>query len=501
MSISTNPWCEKLGITPPKIESVATHREANIFALLLVALLERGEPMTLLDVATRIQEAGIARRERALLSLQRCKPGRSPIYREGDVYHIDPHDRNLNHWVFRLGLQPPTVAPIARPAPEPSPLPGPDVPLSEADLDQAFKDSGLSGWSAQRLVLVVLDAHGGPMEPSEVVQAVESRTRWNSLRANSAKFERVGSAIEVLADGRWAIAKDAGEYLKRARIVIRDRVAVVRRHEASRGDPAEIEKIRAKWKQQRADRRAERARLSRALIVAFPATKPQAAALLDVEKHELETFVGEELATLRSRLGAYEVLGAIDVRSLLRVLGFDPGDRHLAELGASQKSKQITKSGRTLKITPSLLVQGSCGISRPFGEARKLAEYLAKGDDAKLRRRLEANVKSIYALYEYGRLHGAVRLRWGVLDEVIPAPWVDGDEPSLFDLMESAHAMKVPIEVVVGSAPGWADPWSRVRRAFVEKESGSWQARLVDENGYGIDEREVQRARLPAVVR
>lgn len=499
--MTTNAWCEKLGINPPSIESVATHREANTFALLLVALLERGEPMTLLEVATRFENVGIAYRERALLSLQRCKPGRPPVYREGDLYHLDPHDDELDLWVFRLGLRPPKVAPAARVAPAPSPLPGPEVVLSEAELDLALKDSGLSSWSAQRLVLAVLDAHGGPLEPQKVVEAVAARTRWHPLRADSARFNRRGSAIEVLADGRWAIATDADQFLRQARIAIRDRVATARRHEAVRGDPSEFEQRRVEWEQRRALRGAELARLSRALVVAFPAAKPQAAALLDIGRHEIETFVGDELARLRSLLGAYDILGAMDVRALLRALGFDPGARRLAELGAPQKTKQLNKSGRTLKITPALLVQGSCGISRPFGEAPKLAEYITKGDETKLRRRLEADVKSLHALYEYGRLHGAVRLRWGFLDEFIPAPWVDRDEPTLYNLAESAHAMKVPLEVVVGSAPGWAEPWSRVRRAFVQKAPGSWQASLVDENGYQIDESEVQRARLPTAAR
>lgn len=499
--MSTNAWCQALGINPPSIESVAMHREANTFALLLTALLERGEPMTLLDVATRLEDAGIADRERALLSLQRCKPGRPPVFREGDLYHLDPHDDELDRWVFRLGLRPPKVVPVARVAPEPAPLPGPEVALSEAELDQALKDSGLSSCSAQRLVLAVLDAHGGPLEPAKVVEAVAARTRWHSLRADSAKFKRRGSAIDVLADGRWAIAKDAGEFLKQARIAIRDRVAVAKRYEALRPDPAVFEKSRAEWEQRRAARGAELARLSRALIAVFPPAQPQAAALLDVGKHELETFVGAELATLRSRLGAYEVLGAIDVRALLRALSFDPGGRRLAELGAPQKTKRLNKSGRTLKITPALLVQGSCGISRPFGDAAKLAEYIAKGEEGKLRRRLEADVKSLLALYEYGRLHGGVRLRWGFLDEFIPAPWVDRDEPTLYNLMESAYAMKVPLEVVVGSAPGWAEPWSRVRRALVEKEASGWHRWLADEDGYVIDEREVQRARLSAAAR
>src|SRR5215469_1407943 len=51
------------------------------------------------------------------------------------------------------------------------------------------------------------------------------------------------------------------------------------------------------------------------------------------------------------------------------------------------------------------------------------------------------------AFYEYGRLHGAVRLRWRFLDERIPVPWVGRDEPTLHELQKSARAMKVPLEV------------------------------------------------------
>ena len=92
----TNDWCRTLGIEPPTLPAVVHHREANTFALLLVALLERGESMTLADVATRFEEAGIAGRARALASLNRCKPGRPPVYRDGDRYHLDPHDDDLD---------------------------------------------------------------------------------------------------------------------------------------------------------------------------------------------------------------------------------------------------------------------------------------------------------------------------------------------------------------------------------------------------------------------
>ena len=120
---TTNAWCKPLGITAPKLEVVAGHREANTFALLLVALLERGQPMTLAEVAARFEQAGIAERSRALFSLQRCKPGRPPVYREGDLYHLDPHDEDLDLWVFRLGLRPPKVS---------RPPPAARVPIASA---------------------------------------------------------------------------------------------------------------------------------------------------------------------------------------------------------------------------------------------------------------------------------------------------------------------------------------------------------------------------------
>jgi hypothetical protein len=240
--------------------------------------------------------------------------------------------------------------------------------------------------------------------------------------------------------------------------------------------------------------------MRRVLLYAFPAKRPEALAVLDVGERELSTFVGDEVERISEQLIPYDIIGAIEVRALLRVLDVDPGDRRLAELGPPQKTKKIDKRGRTLKITPELLIRGSCGISRPFGDEKRLTAYLRDGQETKLRRRLEASVKSLFALYEYGRLHGVVRLRWGFLDQRVPIPWVHRDEPVLYHLMKTAEEMGVPLEVVVGSAPGWTDPWSCVRLAFVEKQENSWRSWLVDENGHVIDEDEIQLARLSATL-
>ncbi len=236
--------------------------------------------------------------------------------------------------------------------------------------------------------------------------------------------------------------------------------------------------------------------MRRALIHAFPPKKPEIVALVDVAERQLATFIGDEIADAKKNLADYDIIAATNVRQLLRELDFEPGNCRLGELGPPQKTKTLNKRGRTLKITASLLVQGSCGISQPFGDEKKMRQYLQEGNLTKLRRRLEADAKSLYALYQYGRLHGSVRLRWGFLDEHLPAPWVHRDEVMLYSLKDEAYQRGVPLEIVVGSAPGWADPWSRLRRVHVEKEPDGWRSWLVGDDGYVVDEDEIQLARL-----
>lgn len=495
-----NEWCQALGIEPPRLETAMNQPDANFYALLLVALLERGEAMTLLDVAIRFEEAGIADRQRALLSLQRCQPARAPVYRDGEHYHLDPHDSELDLWAFRLGLRPPKAAPTPKAAVELPPPPSPDTRLTASELQEAWRDASLHSWSRQRLVLAALDVLGGPCEPARVISLVETHTRYHGLDPDAAKFRRRGSAIRVLDDGRWALADGADDALRKARLDVRERVAVVRRNAAVRQSPEAIAAARSEWERRRAENAARLATLSRALLVTFPLAAPRAAALLDIGAHVITTYTDADLPELHQRLLAYDILGGIDVRARLRALGVEPGERRLAELGPPQKTKTLNRQGRTLKITTALLVQGSCGISKPFGGEDRLTQYLERGDRTKLLRRLEADIKSLYALYEYGRLHGVIRLRWGFLDELIPAPWTHRDEPVLRDLAKEALAMGVPLEVVLGSAPGWEQPWSRARHVHVEPGSDPWKLLLVDDYGSIIDERDVQRARLSETV-
>ena len=473
MKDRSNPYCDALGIEIPKLEVAKDTRDASYYRLLIVVLLERGEPITLQEAAERFEEAGVAPAAHALASLKRCRPGRAPIYRDGDLYALDPHDAEADPWVFRLGLRPSQAAslPVARPAA--ASLPTVAAPLTAAHLDEAWRDGVPSNWSAQRVVLCVLDAHGRAMDPADVISFVSARSQRHSVSDKPANYWRRGSAIRARADGRWEL-DPAHDALRSARQAVIDRIETLRRWAYAQPDPAVVAANRIRFQREREARAKELGRMRRVLVHGFPARKPEALVLIDVAERDLDIFVGDEIASAVEKLAAYDIIAAIDVRTLLRTLRFEPGDRRLGELGPPQRTKTINMRGRTLNITTSLLVQGSCGISRPFGDAKKMREYLAGGELTKLRRRLEADAKSLYAIYQYGRLHGSVRLRWGFLDEHLPAPWVHRDEVTLYNLMDQAYQRGVPLQIVVGSAPGWADPWSRLRLVHVEKEQNGW---------------------------
>jgi hypothetical protein len=79
---------------------------------------------------------------------------------------------------------------------------------------------------------------------------------------------------------------------------------------------------------------------------------------------------------------------------------------------------------------------------------------------------------------------------------MIPAPWVHRDETRLYGLKMRAHELGAALDVVVGSAPGWKDPWARARRCRVVSDGSPWDLLLVEETGAVLPDPDVQLARL-----
>lgn len=94
---------------------------------------------------------------------------------------------------------------------------------------------------------------------------------------------------------------------------------------------------------------------------------------------------------------------------------------YVARLGIARPRVDDLVGRRDIKLfdlmVAALLEHGgptsTTGIGRPLGDAARMRAHLAARDQTRLRRRVEADLEALYALYRYGVLHRYVRLRWG----------------------------------------------------------------------------------------
>ncbi|WP_437946123.1 hypothetical protein WME98_35690 [Sorangium sp. So ce296] len=467
MSPAQNRYCERLGIAVPRVEDVAAQGTAKLFHLMIVALLERGGPMTLDEIAERLEAAGVVAETGDLThSLRKAWHGMAPVYRDATGHFgLDLDAFALRIFVRAAGLLA-TRAASAPPAPTP-PAPGDDVPLSAEELDAAFRDRYMTSLSWVRQAAAVLDARQEPMTAQEIEAFLAALTNHRTPLG-----ERNGpdnSDLFVLgADGRLTLAPRApGLAAMRRAIRKLSQPELVRRAErAACTARIAARRIELDAEARRDAEMARRARRAVVRVVPFP-EEPQAAAVLDVGQRSIRIFLGRDMAELAGALERFDVIAGLHIRDTLHALGLDADRRRVVDLRPPKKSRRLNRAGRILEITPELLIAGTTGISRPLGDPEKVASYLAEGDHAKLARRLESDVKALHAFYQYGVLHGFVRLRWGFIDEALSTDWALPGDVSLYQQLKSVSETRAAVDLVIGAAPGWADPWARARRVRV----------------------------------
>jgi hypothetical protein len=76
---------------------------------------------------------------------------------------------------------------------------------------------------------------------------------------------------------------------------------------------------------------------------------------------------------------------------------------------------------------------------------------------------------------------------------MIRVPWHDWGQPTFRTMMREALERESELEVVSGTAPGWAEPWARAHRCEVVEDGRA--LRLIDRNGFELDPWDVQLAR------
>lgn len=425
MASETNNYCLRLNLPVPRLEDFVGRRDLKLFDLMVVALLEHGAPLPVETLAAHVVAAGVESETGDMAySLKKAWHGMEPVFRDSEGrFGLNFSAPELNRRLFHLGLKgrgivQPCCAAEPSLASVPAPIPD-DVPLTEAEVRWAFAQSYLSNVSPLRQVAAVLDAVGKPMSVVDVEAYLLNLTpHRHPLREETISGWRK-PYMHRDAEGRLWLDRAAPE-VPAMRRAVRKLAAPGREQELRKEQWARNREVLA---QEQERSRQAAAGLRRVLLRVVPDKGPvAAAAMLDIGSRAIRTFVGDELAELRAELGAFDLAAALWVRDTLHALGVLDVDRfRLVDLKPPRKTRQLNRRGRTLAITPELLITSTTGISQPLGDPAKIAAYLASGDFAKLRRRLESDVKALFAFYQYGVSHGSLRLRWGFLDETCPS--------------------------------------------------------------------------------
>jgi hypothetical protein len=469
MATEENEYCSRLNVPVPRVEDHTTSRNPKLFRLLVVALLEHGGPLTLEAIAQRLSAAGVdAATGDLAYSLQKAWHGLQPVYRDHDGrFALNLQSTELDLLLFQLGLRRPQVQPTPGP-PEPEVIPD-DVPLTEAEVRAAYRHPSISYVSTLRQSAAVLDLSGEPMTIT-AVQEYLSQMTGHQLQLSPTDVRRwTKTCVRITPDGHLQLDRTIPDVLAMRRAIRK----LAQRELTQQAQTLHWQRISEQQKAAAAQRHEQDRRtaqgLRRAVIRLVPDTgTPAAAALLDVGSRTVRSFVAPEIAELRAALANFDLIAALGPREALHAMSIHDPDRwQLIDLRPPKKTRRLNRRGRTLSIKPELLITATTRISRPLGNPARVLEYLDSGAIGKLRRRIESDVKSLFAFYNYGVLHRGVRLKWGFLDEMLPVDWAVPGDPSLYDVIKSSQTTGAAVDLVSGSAPGWTDPWSRAQRVSI----------------------------------
>ena len=446
VTAKTNHYCDRLDQPVPRLEEFVGRRDIKLFDLMVVALLEHGAPLSSELLAARLTAAGVKSATGDMAySLKKAWHGMEPVYRDADGrWGLNLSSSELKHRLFRLELRGARATPATTET-EPTPEPIPDhAPLTEAELRWAFADRSLYNISSLRQAAAVLDAMDKPMDIAALNAYLSSLSRHRLAIKEQSQRDWEKGYVHRNAEGRLWLDRTATEVpaMRRAvrKLAAPGRAQVM--HNGRLKRLAEERQVVLARERQQAQQTA--AGLRRALLHVFPGTGPAAAAaLLDIGSRTIETFIDDTLFKLPAKLEPFDVVAAYWVRESLQAVGVcDPDRFRLVDLKPPQKSRRLNRQGRTLTITPELLITSTTEMSHPLGDPAKMAAYLAAGDFAKLARRLESDVKALFAFYQYGVMHRCVRLRWGFLNDTLPVDWAVPGDPSLYEALQEYRGHK-----------------------------------------------------------
>ena len=257
---------------------------------------------------------------------------------------------------------------------------------------------------------------------------------------------------------------------------------------------AEHEGVRGE-KEQNAMAEARSARRALVHIVAVDGL-PRAAAVIDAGTRAQRLFLGESMGDLPAHLDAFDFLAGVDLRPSLRSVGLDPDRWWLAELRPTQHTFRPSNQ-RPVAVSLSTIVHATTGRSGIPVDAAAWNRLLAARSASRLASRLETEAQALFAFYQFGALHGGVRVRRRPDERLLPVAWSMRGDPDFEAFVSTSVKHRVPIEIVVGSPTGLADPWAGASTVTIVERDRHMLFVRDGEDVRALDPADVHAIRLP----
>jgi hypothetical protein len=143
------------------------------------------------------------------------------------------------------------------------------------------------------------------------------------------------------------------------------------------------------------------------------------------------------------------------------------------------------------------VVQATTGRRRVPAGAKAWKPLLAARSTTRLAARLEEEAQALFALYEYGALHGGVRIRRRPGDRLLPVSWSLAGDPDFESFVSTSVKHWLPAEIVVGPSAVLADPWPGAATVtIVERDGDAFFVREGNEVR-ALDPSDIRAIRLP----
>ena len=460
---SDNRYCQRLGIPLPDLDAALTKPDLTLTHLVALALLEAGGPLTLEAIAERLARLALPPRLAAAglpAALRKAWHGQPPVVRDpadGRVYLDLLSHHDLRHLVHLANPVDVTAAPVGtadvRQPPE-------TVLLSEDEVDVAFRDRTLSAYSSIRRAAAILDASGGGPLSLEAIsrRLVALSGRGAAIDERAVALWQSG-LVAVRPDG-WLQLNVSSPDVAALRRDIRRMASARLRHRAeakrARAWRAVYQAKRIEQKRQEFDE-ARQARRALVHVVTVDGV-PRAAAVIEVGTREQRLFIGEQFADLPDHLRGFDFLAGVDIRPSLRSVGLDPDCWWLAELRPTQRTFR-PGDRQAVAVSLQAVVHATVGRRSVPGDPEVWRPLVRARSTTRLVARLEEEAQALFALYEYGALHGGVRVRRRPGERLLPVAWSLRGDPDFVSLVSTSIRHWVPLEIVVGLPAGLADPW------------------------------------------